>query len=84
MALLACVVASIIISDLHNFQLFVAASPAVTITPDDREEDELENEGGDEAESSQTQKDQNGEAIHPAEDTDTSDTNDQDREGEVA
>jgi plastocyanin len=83
MALLACVVASIIISDLHNFQLFiVAASPAATITPDDREEDELENEGGDEAESSQTQKDQSGEAIQPAEDTDTSDTNDQDREGE--
>ena len=55
MALLACVVASIIISDLHNFQLFiVAASPAVTITPDEREEDELGNEGGDEAESSQT------------------------------
>jgi plastocyanin len=83
MALLACVVASTIISDLHNFQLFiVAASPAVTITPDDQEEDELENEGGDEAESSQTQNNQNGEAIQPAEDTDTPDTNDQDREGE--
>jgi plastocyanin len=82
-ALLACVVASTIISDLHNFQLFiVAASPAVTITPDDQEEDELENEGGDEAESSQTQNNQNREAIQPAEDTDTPDTNDHDREGE--
>jgi nitrite reductase (NO-forming) len=83
MVLLACMVASLTISDLNNFQLFVvAASHAVTITPDNREEDELENEGGNEAESSQTQKDQNGEAIQPAEDTDTSDTNDQDREGE--
>ena len=84
MALLVCVVTSLTISALHNFQLFiVAASPAVTVTPDDRgEEDELENEGGDEAESSQTQKDQDGEAIQPAEDAETSDTNDQNHEGD--
>jgi plastocyanin len=83
MAFLACMVASLTISSLHNFQLLiVAASSAVTIAPDDREEDELENEEGDEAESSHTQKDQNGEAIQPAEGSETSDTNDQDHEGD--
>jgi plastocyanin len=83
MVLLVCMVTCLMISDLHNFQLFnVAASPAVTITPEDGEEDEFDEKGDDETESSQTQEGQNGEAIQPAASTETPDTNEQDHEGD--
>ena len=74
---------SLIISDLYNFQLFnVAASPAVTITPGDGEEDEFEDESDDETDSSEPQEDQIREAIQPAANADTPDTNDQNNEGD--
>ena len=72
------------ISDLHNFQLFnVAASPAVTITPEDGEEDEFDEKGDDETESSQTQEGPKRRSdTTSCEDAETPDTNEQDHEGD--
>jgi plastocyanin len=83
LVILVFVVTSLTISDLHDFKPFnVAASPAVTITPNDGEEDKFEDEGDDETLSSETEENQNGEAVQSASNAGTPGTNDQDYEGD--
>lgn len=73
-------VTSLSISVLHDFHLFdVAATYAVTITPEDGEEGKSEDEVNDETESSEVQ---HGEAIQPAANAGKPDTNDQNHDGD--
>lgn len=76
-------VTSLSISVLHDFHLFdVAATSAVTITPEDGEEGKSEDEVNDETESSETPEAQHGEAIQPAANAGKPDTNDQNHDGD--
>jgi plastocyanin len=83
MILLVSMATSLTISGLHDFDFIdVDATPAVTITPEDGEEDELEDEVDEETESSETQEAQHGEAIQPAANSEKPDTNDQNHGGD--
>lgn len=75
--ILVSVVTSLTISELHSFNPFnVAATPAVTITPEDKFEDDSDDE------SSETQDDQYGEAIQPAPNMEKTSTKNQAHEGD--
>src|SRR5262245_25419037 len=83
MILLVSMVTSLSISVLHDFHLYdVAATSAVTITPEDGEEGKSEDKVNDETESSETPEDQHVEAIQPAANSGKPHTNDQNHDGD--